>query len=344
MFSLRALFHKKHAESEMDDELRFHLDQQVEQNIARGMTPEEARYAALKTFGNVGAVMEDCRDSWGVRFLNELAQDVRYGLRQLRRNPGFTIVAILTLALGIGANTAIFSFVDAVILRMLPVRHPQALVLFGPGDQSGNSDSFPDGEMHLFSYPIYREIQQKNRVFSGVAAFGSSEAGLHGTVGSSRELEAIEVELVSGTYFEVLGVNPFLGRILTDADDQTPGGHPVAVISYGWWNSRFSRDPAILGKTLTIGRTVYTIIGVTPPGFFGTTVGRSPDLWIPLQMHDLIDSGPHKISDKFYRSLDVIARLKSGVTRAQAAANVNLVFKNILHEYAGSEPSQEQLQ
>ena len=344
LYRLRALIRRNSMEAELDEELRAHVEQQAEKYVQAGMSPEAAARRARLEFGGIEQVKEECRDSWGVRFISELGQDLRYGLRHLRRNPGFTVVAVLTLALGIGANTAIYSFIDVLILRMLPVRHPQALVLFGPGDQSGNSDNFPDSEMHLFSYPIYREIQQKNRVFSGVAAFGSSEAGLHGTVGASRELEAMKVELVSGTYFDVLGVNPFLGRVLTDADDQTLGGHPVAVISYGWWKSRFSRDPAILGKILTIGRTVYTIIGVTPSGFFGTTVGRSPDLWIPLQMHDLIDTGPHKIGDKFYRSLDIIARMKPGVTRSQAAANVNLVLKNILHEYAGSEPSREQLQ
>ncbi len=343
MIRLAGLFRRRRREHEMAEELESHLQMHIEDNLRSGMAPAEARRQALIKLGGLEQVKEDCRDAWSVRIISELAQDLRYGLRQLRRNPGFTAVAVLTLALGIGANTAIFSFIDALILRMLPVRHPQALVLFGPGDQSGNSDNFPDSEMHLFSYPMYREIQQKNRVFSGVAAFSSSEAGLHGTVGASGELEAIEVELVSGTYFQVLGVNPFLGRVLTGADDRTTGGHPVAVISYGSWNSRFSRDPAIVGKTLSIGRAVYTVIGVTPPGFFGTTVGRSPDLWIPLQMHDLIDTGPHKISDKFYRSLDIIARLKPGVTPAQAAANVNLVLKNILHEYAGSEPSHKQL-
>lgn len=328
----------------MDEEFRSHLALHAAELERQGIPNAEAERRARIEFGGYQNYKEECRETLGTRLLQEFFADVRYGLRQLRRNPGFTAVAILTLALGIGANTAIYSFIDALVLRMLPVRHPRALVLLGPGNESGNSDNFPDSEMHLFSYPIYRGIQQENRVFSGVAAFSSSEAGLHGTVGASGELEAMEVELVSGTYFEVLGVNPFLGRLLRDVDDQTLGGHPVAVISYGWWNSRFSRDPTVLGNRVTIGGTVYTVIGVTPPGFFGTTVGRSPDLWIPLQMHDLIDTGPHKISDKFYRSLDIIARLKPGVTRSQATANTNLVFKNILHAYAGSEPSAQQLQ
>jgi predicted permease len=331
-------------EADLERELRDHVDLEAEeQQEARG-SAEEAAYAAQRALGNTTQIKEDVRMAWGFQWFETLIHDLRYGLRQLRRSPGFTTVAVLTLALGIGANSAIFSFIDVVILRMLPVRHPQALVLFGPGDQSGNSDNFPDSEMHLFSYSIYREMRQNNRVFSGVAAFGSSEGGLHGTVGASGNLEPMEVELVSGTYFNVLGVNPIVGRVFTDADDQTLDGHPVAVISYGWWDSRFSRDPSIVGETLTLEGIVYTIIGVTPPGFFGTTVGRSPDLWIPLQMNDALTRGPHKLNDKMYRFLDIIARLKPGVSRAQAAANVNLVLKNILHGYAGSKPSQDRLQ
>ena len=273
--------------------------------------------------------------------MGSLLQDLKYGLRMLGKSPGLTMVALLSLALGIGANTAIFSFVNALILRSLPVEHPEALVIFGPGLASGNSDGFPDDDTWLFSYPIYREMQQRNQVFSGVAALSSFHNDLHGTVGGGGDLERMEAELVSGTYFDVLGVKPERGRLFTDADDQTLGGHPLAVISYKWWSSRFSRDPAVLGKSLTLAGTVYTVIGVTPPSFFGTTVGDAPDLWLPLQMHDLINRGPHKISDKFYRSLDIIARLKPGVSVAKANANVNVVFKDILSDYAGPKPSEE---
>jgi predicted permease len=335
---------KRTREAELDRELQSHIEAEADEQREAGLPPDEAAYAARRALGNTTQIKEDVRVAWGFQWFETLLQDLRYGLRQLRRSPGFTAVAIVTLALGIGANTTIFSFVDTVILRMLPVRHPQALVLFGPGDSSGNSDNFPDNEMHLFSYSIYRKMQQQSRVFSGLAAFSSQEAALHGTVGASGNLEPMEVELVSGTYFNVLGVNPVVGGVLTDADDQVLGGHPVAVINYAWWNSRFSRDPAIVGKTLTIAGTVYTIIGVTPPGFFGSTVGRSPDLWIPLQMSDALIRGPHKLDNKFYRFLDIIARLKPGVTRAQAGANVNVVLKNILQNYAGSKPSEKRVQ
>jgi len=275
--------------------------------------------------------------------MGALFQDVRYAIRRLAKSPGFATVAVLTLALGIGANTGIFTLVNALILRMLPVQDPQALVLFGPGDASGNSDGFPDGDMNLFSYPMYREWQQKNHVFAGVTAFQSFTDSLHGRVESNGNLEPMEVQLVSGTYFNVLGVNPAIGRLFTEADDRILGGHPIAVISYDWWVGRFARDPAIVGKGLNIRGTVYTIIGVTPQGFFGTTVGHEPDLWIPLQMHDLVLDSPHKITDKMYRSLDIIARSKPGATRAQANANMNLLLRNTLHDYAGTKPSAQRL-
>jgi hypothetical protein len=155
-----------------------------------------------------------------------LWQDFRFGLRMLARNPGFTAIAVFTLALGIGANTAIFSFVDALILRMLPVENPKALVFFGPANSSGNSGGFPDASMSLFSYLIYKEMAQKNQVFSGVAAVNSFNVNVYGIVDNSSNAEPLNIQLVSGTYFDVLGVKPVAGRVFTDADDQMLGGIP----------------------------------------------------------------------------------------------------------------------
>src|SRR6202007_582993 len=204
--------------------------------------------------------------------MSTLVQDIRYGLRGMRRSPVTTAVAILSLALGIGANTAIFSFVNALILRMLPVEDPRALVFFGPATSSGNSDGFPNGSMSLFSYPIYREMAQKNQVFSGVAAVNSFNVNVYGIVDNGGNAEPLNIQLVSGTYFNVLGLKPVAGRVFTDADDQVLGGHPLAVISYKWWTSRFSGDRSAIGKTLKIGHTIYTIVGIfadgTPPCSF----------------------------------------------------------------------------
>ena len=272
-----------------------------------------------------------------------LWQDFRFGLRMLARNPGFTAIAVFTLALGIGANTAIFSFVDALILRMLPVENPKALVFFGPANSSGNSDGFPDGSMSLFSYLIYREMAQKNQVFSGVAAVNSFNVNVYGIVDNSSNAEPLNIQLVSGYHLQRPGVKPVAGRVFTEADDQMLGGHPLAVISYNWWTSRFSGDRSAIGKTLKIGNTIYTTVGIASSGFLGTTLGESQDMWIPLQMADEIERGPHKINDKLYRSLDIFARLKPGVSRATANANVNVVLKGILQDWAGAQPSQEHL-
>ncbi|HEY6251421.1 MAG TPA: ABC transporter permease [Candidatus Angelobacter sp.] len=272
-----------------------------------------------------------------------LFHDVRYGIRSLRRSHSLAMMAVLSLALGIGANTAIFSLLDALILRNLPVPHPEQLVLFGPGDASGNSDNFPDDDMNLFSYDQYREFQQKNSVFSGVTAVNSFYNLVHGTVDDGRVMEPVAVQLVSGTFFNALGIHPVLGRMLTDADDQHLGGHPVAVISHGWWTQRFSRDPQVVGKSINLGDTAYVVVGVAAQEFSGTTVGQAPDIWVPLQMADQITQGPHKLNDRMYRSLNIFARLKPGVSREQASANVNLLLKQVLHGYAGVQPSRERL-
>jgi predicted permease len=272
-----------------------------------------------------------------------LMQDLRYALRQLRKNPGFTAVAVFTLALGIGANTAIFSLLNAVLLRNLPIRQPEQLMLFGKGTWRGSMDGLPDRSWQLFSYPFFREFRQKNQVFSEVAAIDSIMFSTHGRVADGTNLEKINAELVSGTYFDTLGVRPVLGRVLTDADDRTPGGHPVVVASYSWWQRRFAKDGNVIGKSVTIRSTVYTVIGVAPAEFFGATVGQSPDLWIPLAMEKEISPGWNGLDENLFQSLYIIARRKPNVSAEQAGANTNLLFKQIIRQYAGAQPSQKQL-
>jgi predicted permease len=270
-------------------------------------------------------------------------QDIRFGLRQLRKSPGFSTVAVVTLALGIGANTAIFSLLDAVLLRNLPVQEPQQLVLFGKGNWRGSIDSLPNRSWQLFSYPFFREFRQKNEVFSDVGAIGSILFTTHGRVLDGANLEKIDAELVSGSYFHVLGVTPLVGRVLSDLDDRIPGGHPVAVASYSWWQKRLGRRADVVGKTVKIGSTVYTLIGVAPPEFFGVIVGQSPDLWIPLAMEKEISPGWNGLDKNLFQSLYIVARRKPDVTVEKANASANLLFKQILHEYVGSQASPEQL-
>jgi predicted permease len=282
------------------------------------------------------------------RWEDEMIQDLRYGIRMLVKKPGFTFVAVFTLALGIGANTAIFSLLDVVLLKSLPVQEPQKLVLFGKGDGTGLTNGFPNESWTLFSYPFFRQVRQRNAVFSDVAALLSIPWSVHGTVnanGSSAEPEKLDVQLISGSYFSVLGVNASLGRTLTEADDENVGGHPVAVVSHSWWERRLGSDPAAIGKTVTIDRVVYTIIGVAARDFFGTTVGQAPDLWVPLAMEAQMPPAHwNGRNDGLFQSLHLIARLKDGVEVRQANAAVNLHFKQFLQEEAGEQPSPERLQ
>ncbi|HJQ25120.1 MAG TPA: ABC transporter permease [Blastocatellia bacterium] len=282
------------------------------------------------------------------RWEDDMIQDLRYGLRMLFKQPAFTLVAVLSLALGIGANTAIFSLLDAVLLKSLPVRQPDRLVLFGKGESGGLTNGFPNDSCDLFSYPFYREVQQRNDVFSDVASLLSMTWDVHGTVnanGSGGEMQPLQVQLVSGNYFEVLGVNAALGRTFTAADDVTPGAHPFAVVSHAWWQSRMGGDPAALGKTITIDQTAYTIVGVAPAEFFGTTVGQAPDVYVPLAMEAQLPPAHWNIrNEKLAQSLYLIARLKDGVSTEQANAAVNLLFKQTLQEIAGPQPAAERVQ
>ena len=260
-----------------------------------------------------------------------MLHDLRYGLRILLKKPGFTLIAVLSLALGIGANTAIFSLLDAVLLRTLPVHQPEKLVLFGNGKDQGVTIGFPDSSTDLFSYPFYRKVEQRSDLFSGVAGLMSITWTVHGFVNASSAIEKMQVQLVTGSYFPVLSVNATLGRVLTQADDQIPGGHPVAVVSYAWWQRRLGADRSAIGKTVTIDNIPYTIVGVAPKEFFGTTVGTAPDLWVPLAMEKQLP--PMHFdgrTDDGFQELNLIARLRDDVSAEQASAATNLLFKQWL--------------
>jgi predicted permease len=269
-------------------------------------------------------------------------QDVRYAVQQLLKSPGVTLVALLSLALGIGANTAIFSLMDTVMLKSLPVKEPVQLVLFGNGLDSGISDGFPNP--WLYSYPFYREMRKRNQVFSAVAAAFSMTDRVHGTVAGRSDAETMNIQMVSGTYFPMLGVQALVGRTISEEDDQTEGRNPVAVVSYAWWTRSLSRDASVLDQKFTIGSTTFSIIGVAPPEFFGTKVGEVPDMWIPLSMQKGIPPGWDGYEDSMFESLHLMARLKPGVTMSEANTNVNLLFQQILRGLPGTPLTQENLQ
>jgi len=337
---------RKKREQDLEREIRTDMELEEEEQRNAGVTPDEAPYAARRAFGNIALIKEATREMWGWTSLERLSQDLRYALRMMKTSPGFTLVAVISLALGIGGNTAIFSLMNAVMLRSLPVQEPDRLVLFGNGKWAGIIGDLPNRSWQLFSYSFYRQVQRENQVFSGITAMMSLGNDVRAVVEGARAPEPVRARLVAGTYFSVLGVNAIAGRIFTDAEDQTPGGHPVAVISYSWWQRRFGRDFSVVGKTLAIGSTVYRIIGVAPPEFFGTSVGESPDLWVPLAMNAQLPPswcGAEARQDPSCQSLYILARLKPGASVAQADTQVNLIFKQSLHAWAGSNPSAKDL-
>jgi predicted permease len=330
-------------EHDLDKEILFHVESQVADKMRSGISETEARRLTRLEFGGTEQIKEDCRESRKTMWFESLLQDVRYGLRQLRRSPGFTFTAVLSLALGIGANTAIFTLLNAILLRPLPVQKPSELLLFGNGQAQGSTNSIPDGNTRLFSYSFFHDLRQKDTSFSGVAAVDSSHFVTKASIAGAA-YQTAHVDLVSGSYFSVLGVPAFLGRTLGESDDGAGDAAPFAVASYSWFQRQFNGDPSALGKTIRIQSHDYTLVGVARPGFFGYTVGESTDLWIPLSMEKAFSRpGWNGLGDKFFQSLYLIGRLKPGVSVTQANIESNLLFKQILRSYLGSEPPQKQL-
>lgn len=339
---LRRLFARKRLESDMEKELRFHLETQVAEKMRSGIPESEARRLTRLEFGGIDQIKEDCRESRGTLWLEYCVQDIRFGLRQLRKSPGFTSIALLSLALGIGANTAIFTLVNAILLRPLPVQNPGELVLFGDGRTQGLTLSVPDGNWQLFSYSFFHDFRRQAASFSGIAAVNSNQFVNKASIAGSA-YQTTHVDLVSGSYFSVLGVPAFLGRTIVESDDSAPGAGPVAVASYAWFLRHFNGDPSALGKTIRIQSHDYTLVGVARPGFAGVTVGQSTDLWIPLSMEKEISPGQNGLDNKFSQSLCLIGRLKPDVKPAQARAETNLLFKQIMRDYLGPNPSQKHI-
>jgi predicted permease len=253
--------------------------------------------------------------------MKTLWQDVRYSLRMLRKNPGFTCVVVLTLALGIGANAAIFSVTDKVLLQSLPATRPEALAVISSYDPL----SGPQANMS-FSYPMYQDLRDKNEVFAGVLARGGAQMN----ISYGDQNERVHADLVSGNYFQVLGVQPWAGRLLTQDDDVTPGAHPVAVISYGFWQRRFGKDASIIGKTILANEHPLTVLGVTPPGFYGVYLSSTPDVWVPLMMTPVFNPlPPTRLQSRRHQWLSLMARRKDGVGPAQAQASVEVLYHQI---------------
>jgi predicted permease len=260
--------------------------------------------------------------------MTNLWQDIRFGLRLLAKNPGFTAIAVLTLALGIGANTAIFSLFNQVLLKRLPVRNPEQLVILkSPGPKRGHTWSDGDAS-EIFSYPLYKGLAKNTSVFDGVIAryeFGAS-------IASHGQTDMGSGELVTGNYFDVLGVRPALGRVLSPADDDVQGAHPVVVLSHGYWTQHFGGDPGVLNQTILVNNTVMTIVGVAQAGFTGIEVGQTPDIFVPMTMKGQMTPVRNGLDDWNDSFLAVLARLKPGVSVRQAQAGINVDYGPLLEQ------------
>jgi len=353
---LTRFIRRRYWDEERARELQAYLEAETDDNIARGMSADEARYAAQRKLGNTTLILEDIYRMNSLGWLETLWQDLRYGVRQLFRNPGFTAVAVLSLALGIGANTAIFSLIDAVMLRMLPVRNPRQLVLLEwssqawPGrflnSMSGSMEQDKSGRntSTSFSYPSYEHVRDANGVFSSVTALAASAIEL--SVGFNGQPGRVHGELVSGTFFSTVGVEPALGRVLSPDDDRF-GADPVAVVSYGYWQGRLGGDASAVGHSLTVNGVPFILVGVSPPEFFGVRPGQAVEIWLPLHCQPLVEPswslfaapqksqlGPLPIGPLFTARDDwwvlILARLKPAVSRKQAKSDADLSFQQSL--------------
>ena len=311
---LRTLLERGRVESELEEELQHHLAEQARRNAGRGMTAAEAHVQAVRELGGKAKIEEECRDARGLGYLEDLVHDVRYGLRAMRRSPAVTAVAILSLALGIGANTAVFSLINAVMLRTLPVAHPEELVRFARG--------YPGRKVGSFSYPHFRMLQDAN---AGAAdLFATNRLGTARAVApGSAESEQVARELITGGYFGVLGVHAIAGRLITEDDVHVPSGNAVAVISYRYWTRRFGRDPKIVGKTLVVADVPLEVIGVAEPEFFGVETGSATDVWIPVST--MTQKNWHL--SKGFGFLTVLARLKPGTGIAEVGEKSTAVLE-----------------
>ena len=320
---LRSLFRWARADQELDDELRDHLERKTEEYVTKGMVPDEARRRARLDLGGIQQTKEKCRDARRVNWIQDLIQDLGYGLRILRKSPGFTAVAVLTLALGIGPTTAIFSILDAVLLRPLPFKDPSRLVILHEGIPKMG---YPKMD---FSPPDLAVFARAQKSFGAIGSFQNEHVNISG----EGEPERITSARVSASLFPMLGAEPMLGRTFSPEEDAP--GHPFAILSYGLWQRRYGGAPNIVGRTIELDRQPYLVIGVMPREFVfplaGPEVNGSPaDLWVPMAVtaKELQEWG-----GSYFTS--VVGRLRPGVTLAQAGGENDALARRIIDSYPG---------
>jgi predicted permease len=337
--SLLSLFNRSKHDADTQEELAFHIEAELAKNLGLGMSAQEARRHALIEFGGVQQTKENVREAKGLHFFDVIAQDTRYALRLLRKTPGFTAVAVLTLALGIGMNTAIFSLIDAVLFRSLPVQDPESLVVLkwearkqpsseGIADFGDCNDDYKDTANPSgcsLPLPLLREIPAHTQMFSSLAAStGSGQMDLSGQ-GPARRVQG---QFISGGYFETLGVMPSAGRLFTMADDR-PGADPVVVLNYKFWQSEFGGASSIIGKPIRLNKKPYTVVGVAEPRFTALSIGSSFDLWVPIsQQKELVARWFPGQTEIGFFGYTILGRLKPGIPVSQAEAAASVVLRN----------------
>ena len=331
---LRAIFLQSRLDRDLDEELQSHIEQLTAEHIARGLSPAEARRQALVAMGGVEQRKEECRDTRHTRVLHDVGRDLRYALRILRKSPGFTAAAVVSLTLGIGANTAIFQLIDALALRRLPVERAGDLAIVNIPDRKGASGGF-NGRYSQLTYPILDELRRVQQPFTDVLAWGTSTFDL-AERGESRFAE--NGLWVSGNYFDLLGIRPHLGRLLAKQDDVRGCGAPGVVMSHAFWRREFGGDPGVVGRRITVSGRPLEIIGVAEAGFFGVEVGRSFDLALPFCADALLNP-PGRLDSRWVWWIAAMGRLKPGWTLAAADAHLRSIspalFRDTLHpEYS----------
>ena len=319
MIRLFNWFRRASLERGLDHELQYHFDRRVADLTAFGIPESEARRRVTVELG-LAQVREEVRDVWLTRWFRDFLYDLRFSTRSLLRSPGFTVATLLSLALGIGATTAIYSLVDQVMLHSLPVREPERLVLIDwKGEQLANGF----GSYNLMSYPICRDIEQQTRFFEGVLCRAETTVNLS----AAGDPKPVAAEIVSGTYFSVLGVGPALGRVIQDQDDSAPLAGPVIVLSYDFWQSQFGGAPDVLGRKVLVDQYPMTIVGVAAASFRGIDIGAVPAFWVPASMYADVIPGAEDLLHGPTRWMQIIARLRPGLTPARAQAGLQPWFK-----------------
>jgi predicted permease len=315
---LRSLGRGAAIDRDVQEQIAAHIEEATEDHVRRGLPPEEARRQAMLEFGGTVRAEEACRDARG-RWFQDLSRDIAYAVRTFRRSPGFTAMAIASLAMGIGANTAIFSIVNAVLFRPRPVSEPHRLVELFVGDRNHPYETT--------SYPSYEELRDRNEVFTGLAAYGIEQF----TLGAAGDVEQVWGEAVSGNYFDVLGVQPLRGRMFGAADEVSRGSGPVVVIGYALWQRRFQADPDLIGKTISINGQPLTVVGIAPSRYTGMMRGLSIEIWVPATTLHLLDSAKWqaRVTDRGSRWLVLVGRLKAGVTGDHAQARFDLLSRQM---------------